>query len=72
MDKPYLEVYPSGTPVKIANTIDATITGMLIRGTHIQYECQWATDKLKAEWVDASLLSVSCNNEKQKIGFGKE
>ena len=68
-----IEVFPIGTPVKIGDKIEAIITAISIRGikSSIEYECQWATDKLHSQWVDEVLSQTKEKTNKTKIGFKK-
>ncbi len=72
MNKNYIEVYPIGTSVKIDETINATISGVLIRNNFIEYECQWVNnDSIENKWVVGVIIKPKEDIKKQKIGFNK-
>ena len=65
-----IEVYKIGTKIKVGDDIPATIVGVALYTSSIEYKIvYWDGKTRKIEWIDESEFDTISIETKEKIGF---
>jgi len=69
-----VEVMMVGSPVMLGGKVEATITGVCVRGKcHITYECGWWDGRTyQSKWMEQHEVERHEKTEAMKIGFNSE